>query len=179
MSNISPDELREDFTLLMRPADAPLPQSAQMPRDYLPLLVGTALILLAAFLWLQWRKHCSRPRPGERAEVIALRALQPWQSLEDEARYREAVAEISAISRRYVEGRFGLRAPTLTTEEFWVAQRSSRKIPAPHLPYFERFLSSIDAIKYAGNLPSRTLYGEFIENTVEFVRASASRGVRV
>lgn len=61
--------------------------------------------------------------------------------------------ELSAIVRRYLEDRFALRAPELTTEEFLrVAQRSDH-LRAEHKALLAEFLAGCDRVKFAGYRP--------------------------
>jgi hypothetical protein len=172
MSEVDPNLLREDFTLLARPVELPPPAIPDGAQWHPPVLIGIGAVLLLIWFGMRWRRYRRQPPRGERPDVIAMRELAQWRDLKDEGQYRQAVVVISAISRRYVEGRFGVRAPTLTTEEFWVAQRKEAKIPGQYMPFFERFLDSIDGIKYAGCQPSAPQYEELVASTVRFVESS-------
>jgi hypothetical protein len=62
--------------------------------------------------------------------------------------------ELSAIVRRYLEGRFGVRAPELTTEEFLQEARRSRDLDDAHRERLGEFLAACDRVKFAGWRPT-------------------------
>jgi hypothetical protein len=62
--------------------------------------------------------------------------------------------ELSAIIRRYLEGRFGVRAPELTTEEFLQEARRSRELDDAHRERLGEFLAACDRVKFAGWRPT-------------------------
>jgi hypothetical protein len=62
--------------------------------------------------------------------------------------------ELSAIVRRYLEGRFGVRAPELTTEEFLQEARRSRDLDDAHRERLGEFLAACDRVKFAGWRPN-------------------------
>ena len=106
--------------------------------------------LVAALLWRRGRKAV-QISPYERASV-ALSELEAAGLPDDEARDGWYV-ELSSIVRRYLEDRFALRAPELTTEEFLrVAQRSAL-ISDEHKALLSSFLADCDQVKFAGYAP--------------------------
>lgn len=79
------------------------------------------------------RLEQSGPPDGER--------LDPW------------FVELSAIVRQYLEGRYGLRAPELTTEEFLTLARSAPGLSPEHRAQLTAFLERCDQVKFAGYRP--------------------------
>jgi len=61
--------------------------------------------------------------------------------------------ELSAIVRRYLEGRFGVRAPELTTEEFLQEASRSKALDDEHREKLADFLERCDRVKFAGWRP--------------------------
>ena len=61
--------------------------------------------------------------------------------------------ELSAIVRRYLEGRFRVRAPELTTEEFLQDVRQSPDLDREHRARLGEFLEQCDRVKFAGYRP--------------------------
>ncbi|MCG8456833.1 MAG: hypothetical protein MI919_11180 [Holophagales bacterium] len=61
--------------------------------------------------------------------------------------------DLSGIIRRYLEDRYGLRAPELTTEEFLLVARRSGQISSAHRTLLSTFLSGCDRVKFAGYEP--------------------------
>ena len=85
---------------------------------------------------------------------------------------------ISDILRRYIENRFGVRAPEQTTEEFLTAASGIRlhekAILGNNRPLLADFLTHCDLVKFARHEPTRdecektvSLCREFIEQTKE------------
>jgi hypothetical protein len=57
--------------------------------------------------------------------------------------------ELSAIVRRYLEDRYGLRAPELTTEEFLREAQRSGQLSSTHRNHLSDFLVRCDRVKFA------------------------------
>ena len=63
--------------------------------------------------------------------------------------------ELSAIVRNYLEQRFQLRAPELTTEEFLEVAASSPDLSTQHQQTLQAFLLQADMVKFAGHRPGK------------------------
>lgn len=61
--------------------------------------------------------------------------------------------ELSAIVRRYLEGRYGVRAPELTTEEFLQEAQRAAGLTPRHRELLVAFLERCDRVKFAGYRP--------------------------
>lgn len=148
-----------------RPAvtDEPLALARQRRLAWAAWLAGfLGAIVLAVLLVRWWWRRRRRMRPL--APVIApgdwaleqLRRLRSRRLIE-QGRVQEFYFELNMIVRRYIERRFGLRAPEMTTEEFLVslrdgpaAGRLDRRAQAALLP----FLEACDLVKYARYQPA-------------------------
>lgn len=75
------------------------------------------------------------------------------------------VAECSNVLRRYVERRFGARAPEMTTEEF-LAGLSSFDALRPHQGVLAGFLGFADLVKFA----TRPVLAEDIQKGFDFIK---------
>ena len=64
--------------------------------------------------------------------------------------------ELSSIIRRYLENRFGLRAPERTTEEFIREAVTSRLLSSDHQMLTSQFLEQCDLVKFARHRPQRS-----------------------
>lgn len=116
--------------------------------------VLVALSAIAALLWLlvRWivrkiREH--RMSPIERAWVELDRLIK--KGLPGRGRYKDFYVELTMVVRRYVQRKYGIKAPHLTTEEFLreIGQGSSAGVPTGSKD-LERFLESADMVKFAG-----------------------------
>lgn len=127
------------------------------------LWVLPCIALVAALAgWLVGR-FLSKPRtilhmpPPEPPHEIALRALRSlkakgWIETENAEPF---YVELSSIVRRYIEDRFGIRAPELTTEEFIREAAQSNALTAPQQELVKDFLEQADLVKFAKFRPSR------------------------
>lgn len=61
--------------------------------------------------------------------------------------------ELSSIVRHYLEDRYGVRAPELTTEEFLQEARRAAGLPGPQRELLTAFLERCDRVKFAGYRP--------------------------
>jgi hypothetical protein len=61
--------------------------------------------------------------------------------------------ELSSIVRRYLEQRFEIRAPELTTEEFLQVATARPELSSGHRRLLTSFLESCDRVKFAGYRP--------------------------
>ena len=61
--------------------------------------------------------------------------------------------ELSAIVRRYLERRYDIRAPELTTEEFLQVATARPELDAEHRTLLTQFLERCDRVKFAGYRP--------------------------
>lgn len=132
-----------------------------VPRDYRPLWwTALAFALLVALVYGAYRLLNRRPeipvapaRPAHEVALEALSRLRAARLLESE-RHEEYYVRLSAIVRSYLEGRFRLRAPEMTTEEFLQAAQRNPQLVAEHRASLGRFLGEADLVKFARYLPS-------------------------
>lgn len=130
-------------------------------RDLPPLswrLVGVCAAALAAVIALVAaavalvRLAARRVRerlmsPIERAWAELGRLMK--KALPERGRYKDFYVELTMVVRRYVQRRYGVRAPHLTTEEFFAELASSGKATPSSLALRE-FLEAADLVKFAG-----------------------------
>jgi hypothetical protein len=126
-------------------------------RTWWPILAiggGIFAIGLAITLWLVLRDRAVRKSKISAWEM----AMQRLADLEargapgpDEA--DGWFVELSAVVRRYIEGRFRLRAPELTTEEFLLEARRIPELTDGHRALLGSFLERCDRVKVAGWRP--------------------------
>jgi hypothetical protein len=89
-----------------------------IPADWrVPVLIGTAVALLLALLWLGWRWSRNR-HPQLTLLQRTLRQLEATRSLMAAGDARAFAVAVSDVVRAYVEERFNVRATQRTTAEF-------------------------------------------------------------
>ena len=121
------------------------------------LLTFAVLVLLLVF----WKKIF----PGKKKTVVE---MQPWKAHEtayaqlDELRRKGLLAkgmvkpyysELSNILRHYLENRFSLKAPEMTTEEFIVYVRDYSELGREQKDLLKEFLINCDLVKFAKHIP--------------------------
>jgi hypothetical protein len=112
-------------------------------------LTAGIIVSGGAFVLWRWLRHGKffKMQPHE----IALQHLAEARRLMDPDRAREYCFEVSGIVRRYIEERFWLQAPQLTTEEFIRELVEAREaLLATHRTLLGDFLGHCDLAKFAG-----------------------------
>ena len=151
------------------------------PPGYAWLVALALAIVLVPSVILIWRA-VRRPRaavPGPAGPAswdLALAALEQLAALLSPQHSRQYGIESTAILRRYIETRYGLRAPLLATEEFLVAARNSAALPAEHRTSLGRFLALCDRFKFGRYLASAGDLQQLHAAAVAFVLASRPDG---
>jgi len=133
-----------------------------VPIDWRPywLLGGgvAALLALALGIWSALRRR-ARPAPvvpPRPAHVIAAEALASLQArgLVQRGEFKEYYSALSDVVRTYLEQRFELRAPEMTTEEFLLTTARDGRLARAHRPLLADFLTESDLVKFARHLPT-------------------------
>ncbi|MDD3089246.1 MAG: hypothetical protein PHT95_04795 [Candidatus Omnitrophica bacterium] len=85
------------------------------------------------------------------AHEIAYQELRDLKKMElpSKGRMQEYYFRLSDIVRHYVENRFFLRAPEMTTEEFLEKAKGSEELKKEHKSLLKGFLSTCDMVKFA------------------------------
>jgi hypothetical protein len=151
--------LPEDAALELRPARGELPPlEASGPRVWAFVVVGLALLAaLSPWLVRFWLAYRARARQRSAfdlayAELEALLA-GPRPAPDVPAAMDRFFVKLSGIVRRYLERRFGLRSPELTTEEFLEVMTRSPDLSAAHQALLQTFLRRADLVKFAHHVP--------------------------
>lgn len=127
-------------------------------RPWWPFAAGAAALLVIAVAGVVALRRL-RERRTERARISAYdEAIARLAALEaggapDADRADAWFVELSMIVRRYLEGRFALRAPELTTEEFLSEARRAAELTPAHRDQLISFLERCDRVKFAGYRP--------------------------
>ena len=85
--------------------------------------------------------------------------------------------DLSDIVRRYIEDRYGLRAPELTTEEFLRESQHGLGLSRPQRERLEAFLSTCDRVKFAGYRPGQTESSQAFGEAQQFVEETRPTGL--
>ena len=134
----------------------------EVPVDWRPyyLLSGglvLALLLVGGLYWFFNRDKRAQltapPRPPHDIAVEELERLRR-RGLVAEGAFKEYYSALSDIVRTYVEQRFHIRAPEMTTEEFLLVVARSGKLLGQHRSLLSDFLVESDLVKFARHMPS-------------------------
>jgi hypothetical protein len=133
-----------------------LPGLARGPRSRLPRLLWAlplvALIALGAGLFARRRGRTQAAEPvPPAAHEVALRELEKLRAEQwvERGEGETFIVRLSGIVRRYLEGRFDLRAPECTTEEFIRDAAQSSLLSSMHQQLTRSFLEQSDLVKFA------------------------------
>jgi len=109
-----------------------------------------------------------KDRGPKAAHIIAYEELEgiKMSALLAEGNFREYYFRLSNCIRRYLENRFSLRAPEMTTEEFLNAVKDSGVLEAKNKGLLKDFLLGADMVKFAKYGPAR----QEAEASYEFAR---------
>ena len=96
------------------------------------------------------------PEHKRSAHEIALMQLEALKNkgLLQQSKIKEYYSEVSFIIRHYLENRFLLKAPEMTTEEFLTFARDYGQLQSVQKNSLKEFLSACDMVKFAKYSPS-------------------------
>ncbi len=164
VKSLLPEDLKEFKIHEIMP---PVP----LPRSYAPWLwagIGLAAVLLAGVIIFFIKRKKNGPEATlvkTPAHILAYEALEALvqEDLINQGRIKLFYHRISDIIRRYIENRFGLRAPEQTTEEFLAGLDGARDFPDNYKDLLNNFLRHCDLVKFAAYLPE----ADNIQNTFD------------
>ncbi len=121
------------------------------------LIILGCLVVAALIIWLVvW--FLKRPRKEEKIKPTP---AAPWEkayarleslrreNLIERVYLKPFYSELSDIIRRYLEERFSIKAPEMTTEEFLDSLRNSPVLSAAQQTILKEFLYTCDMVKFA------------------------------
>jgi hypothetical protein len=147
-----------------------VPRAESRRRNW--LLGGGFVVVLAAALlvvWLRVRRLRVRRRNAYELARARLDALLAQGPPRDPAAIEAFFVAISGIVRRYLEDRFELRAPELTTEEFLAVAGTSPDLTRDHQTLLREFLRQADLVKFAGVHATANEVGRSSDSAVRFL----------
>ncbi|MBN1344641.1 MAG: DUF4381 family protein [Phycisphaerae bacterium] len=167
----------QKFRDVKGPVDLPTPPS----RWYWWALGGgaAAIVLIVLVVWLVRRRRRRGPRfvevpPHEWAMAELQRLVD--EDLLGKGRVQEFYYRLNGIIRQYIEHRFGLTAPEMTTEEFLAALRDSDHLSPGHKELLKRFMAACDLVKYARYLPGSEEVEQVFATARDFIVQTTDRG---
>lgn len=128
------------------------------------VLTVLALVLIVAVYYglsfLRKKKTDSKALPVP-AHIIAFEALAELEKKDyiGKGQVKAYYIELSGIARRYLENRFNIRAPEMTTEEFLNKAKLDSALSPEHKSFLRDFLTNCDLVKFAKYRPVETEAG--------------------
>lgn len=169
IASVLPDgQVQNELKGLRGPLDETVAQSRWLRYALAPL----ALVLVGIGILLARRL---RAQARQRVRVSAYdAAMRRLSSLEARGWPHPAEAdawyvELSDTVRRYIEDRYGVRAPELTTEEFLRAAQQQLRMQPAHRELLEAFLSTCDRVKFAGYRPGESESRQALDEARRFL----------
>jgi hypothetical protein len=119
-------------------------------------LAALAIVALLARALLGRRRRTVPAAPPPPPHLVALAALDALRArkLVDRGAFKEFYSSLSDIVRRYLEDRFRVRAPEMTTEEFLLVTSRDGRLAPPHRRLLGEFLTESDLVKFARHVPT-------------------------
>ncbi|MFH1777152.1 MAG: hypothetical protein ABH952_06325 [Candidatus Omnitrophota bacterium] len=133
----------------------------RFPRKISSYLIGGLLVLViisGLVIYLARKKKKNEIIPPPPAHEIAYRDLEilRQEQLVPQGRIKEYHQRLSDIIRHYLENRFELRAPEMTTEEFLIKVKDANTLSIEQKGLLRTFLSHCDLVKFAEYGPTET-----------------------
>jgi hypothetical protein len=159
------DELMED----LRWVSAPSPGS---PFLWLTIMGFLLLASLAVGIWwfLLRRRAGQNERPAIPPHVTALEELARLRAAMNAENSLDFIVEVSRILRVYIQGRFGLRAPHRSTEEFLLEATESPQLSPDRQELLGDFLRQCDLVKFARRQAALDRMNGLLETATRFVQ---------
>ena len=141
----------------LRPAAGTLdPDVGGLPWVLIIVLSGAAVALGVGsfFLWRMWRvRRRIAVKKSAYDEAIAKLVALEHRGAPTAEQADAWFVELSAIVRSYLERRYEIRAPELTTEEFLQEAARAPELTAEQRTQLSQFLERCDRVKFAGYRP--------------------------
>ncbi len=140
----------------LRDIKGPLSLSSRLNVFLLLGIMVFLAILILLFKFLLRKKKTSVFVLKRPAHEIAYEQLEKLKTkdLIRHGRIKEYYIEVSDIVRHYLENRFLLKAPEMTTEEFLFYVRDYSKLSSGHKTLLKGFLLACDLVKFARYAPT-------------------------
>lgn len=173
---LRPDIVLQDTTDvifdIVPPRTAPVTFSEVLPWIIIALIASALVYLLARFLPRNPLKRFVKPvPPPEPAHIIALRELKALREGElwQKGEVKEYYSRLSDILRRYIDNRYGISSPELTTDETVRMLQRAAVTSTGQMGLVKEVLSLSDMVKFAKYVPDAVVHESAYGNAHRFV----------
>ena len=136
----------------------------KLPINWTIIIIALSAVVLIAgiivFLFIRKRKPMIKTVPEIRKTSweVALNRIEllergSWLS---RGEFKMFYFELSDIVRQYIENRFSIKAPEMTTEEFLIFIKTSSQLNEVQKDILKEFLTSCDMVKFAKHTPQES-----------------------
>lgn len=158
------------------PFDEPFDWKWYLPTVY---TIGGALLILAIIIYIIMRLTRKKPeaiverKPDVPPHILAIEQLEKIKSEQiwKEGKTKEYYSAITDSIRLYIEGRFGVQALELTTDEIMRAFKS-QVVDTLSKEKLQQLLVLSDLVKFAKQIPIEQEHGLALQNAFDFVNGT-------
>lgn len=171
-ADVAPQDSTEVIFDIVPPRTAPLTFSELLPWIIIIVIFSVVIWLLARYLPNNPLRRFVRPAPPpEPAHVIALRDLERLRSAElwQKGEIKKYYSALSDIMRRYLDNRYGIGAPEMTSDETIRMMHRAAVTTESQRTMVKELLSLSDMVKFAKYYPGSDLHASFFDDVVKFV----------
>jgi hypothetical protein len=133
----------------------------------------TALALTGWFLQRRAQQLGAKPMsPRVAPHVRALERLEQLRRQHPQSAQEidEYYVEASSLVREYIEERFEVRAPRMTTEEFLQARQTMKILEDSHRALLADFLVQCDLVKFGRHVPTAAVQEKLLDAAASFLQ---------
>jgi hypothetical protein len=136
------------------------------------VIIAVAGIITAFIIYMKKKKAAKEivvpPKPAHETALKALKELMEKEYIK-RGNIQGYYFELSNIVRHYLEDRFSMQAPEMTTEEFLVLLRNTDKLNSDQKDLLREFLAHCDLVKFAKHLPEENEIESSYEHAVRLI----------
>ena len=148
-------------------------------REMLPWIAGlwllaTLVILAVCLIQLHRRQAAGADKPKDPAYIVALRELDKWRGDKFWApdKQKSYYSGITDALKNYIEDRFGVDAPEMTTAELFEALKQAEDLPADLREELREVFECADFVKFAKHTASQEENARALPTAVRFVTST-------
>ena len=137
-------------------------------------LLATLVILAVCLVQLRRRREAGVEKPKDPAYIVALRELDKWRGDKFWApdKQKSYYSGITDALKNYIEDRFGVDAPEMTTAELFEALKQAEDLPADLREELREIFECADFVKFAKHTASQEENARALPTAVRFVTST-------